>query len=111
MERCLTGTLSIPDQVALLTLWHQNKHVIYGNLTVQQFLSVLYMAINRGLCYVGRTHGRPVALVIYEDQGETCYAETFMGPARFARAWQKEMKGKFKYLTNWRNGSLHKREI
>jgi hypothetical protein len=34
-----------------------------------------------------------------------------MGPARFARAWQKEMKGKFKYLTNWRNGSLHKREI
>lgn len=111
MERCSIQTLSIPDQVALLGLWHQNRRVIYGNLTVQQFLAVLYLAINRGLCYVGRSHGRPVALVIYEDQGETCYAETFMGPARFARAWQKEMKGKFKYLTNWRNGSLHKREI
>lgn len=111
MERCLTNSLSTRDWADLLSLWHQNKKVIYGNLTVPQFIAVVNLAIGQGLCYVGRSHERVVALVIYEDQGDTCYAETFMGPARFARAWQKSMKGKFKYLTNWRFGALHKREI
>lgn len=111
MEQCLTNSLSTHNWAELLILWNQNKTVIYGNLTIPQFIAVVNLAIGRGHCFVGRSHGRVVALVIYEDQGDTCYAETFMGPARFARAWQKQMKGKFKFLTNHRFGVLHKREI
>lgn len=98
MEQCSTSSLSTRDWAQLLILWTRNKPVIYGNLTLPAFITVVHAASNRGCLYCGWRGFELMALVITEVKGDECHVETFAGPVRFARAWAKLVRGRYKHI-------------